>query len=76
MRHALSQAGFCLVSDEDDRTSGPRVSAVDAGVLVSWSVSHGFTALAVEQRAADGQGKDVSGDSMRAIVQAAPCRAC
>ncbi|MFF4402647.1 hypothetical protein [Streptomyces sp. NPDC001480] len=40
------------------------MSEAPAGVLVSWTTSHGFTALAADQRGA-------SSDGMRVVVQAA-----
>jgi hypothetical protein len=45
VRHALSQAGFHLVDDADDRKPGLRAREVPSGVLVEWTTSHGFTAL-------------------------------
>ncbi|WP_143661951.1 hypothetical protein [Streptomyces glaucescens] len=65
VRHALSQAGFHVV-DEDAGDGGPGlvVTAVSAGVLVTWRASDRFTSLVREQSRA-------SGDSMQAIVHAA-----
>ncbi|MEU6688285.1 hypothetical protein [Streptomyces sp. NPDC046832] len=62
--HVLKLAGFLVVDQADDATPGLRVSEVPAGVLVSWTASHGFTALAADQRGA-------SSDGMRVAVQAA-----
>ncbi|MEU6682763.1 hypothetical protein [Streptomyces sp. NPDC046832] len=64
VRHVLKLAGFLVVDQADDATPGLRVSEVPAGVLVSWTASHGFTALAADQRGA-------SSDGMRVAVQAA-----
>lgn len=65
VRHALAQAGFHLVGeDAADNRPGLTVTTVPAGVLVRWTASDGFTSLAKDQPGA-------SGDSMRAIVQAA-----
>ncbi|MET7938238.1 hypothetical protein [Streptomyces sp. NPDC005322] len=64
VRHALKLAGFHVVDEADDTTAGLRVSEAAAGVLVSWTASHGFTALAADQRGASSEG-------MRVVVQAA-----
>ncbi|MGW1562993.1 hypothetical protein ACWCQ1_41810 [Streptomyces sp. NPDC002144] len=63
VRHALKLAGFHIV-EADDAAPGLRLSETPAGVLVSWTTSHGFTALAADQRGA-------SSDGMRVVVQAA-----
>ncbi|MFF4308490.1 hypothetical protein [Streptomyces sp. NPDC001601] len=62
--HALKLAGFHVVDQADDTTPGLRVSEAPEGVLVSWTASHGFLALAADQRGA-------SSDGMRVVVQAA-----
>nr|WP_024127677.1 hypothetical protein [Streptomyces sp. F12]AHE40441.1 Hypothetical protein pFRL6_354 [Streptomyces sp. F12] len=62
--YALKLAGFHVVDEADDAATGLRVSETPAGVLVSWTTSHGFTALAADQRGA-------SSDGMRVAVQAA-----
>ncbi|GAA0907339.1 MULTISPECIES: hypothetical protein [Streptomyces violaceusniger group] len=64
VRHALKLAGFHVVDQVDDTTPGLRVSEAPAGVLVGWTTSHGFTALAADQRGA-------SSDGMWVVVQAA-----
>ncbi|MGW1564759.1 hypothetical protein ACWCQ1_51430 [Streptomyces sp. NPDC002144] len=64
VRHVLKVAGFHIVDEADDGAPGLRVSAGPAGVLVNWTASHGFTALAADQRGASGGG-------MRVVVQAA-----
>ncbi|MGX1564676.1 hypothetical protein [Streptomyces sp. NPDC055506] len=65
VRHALTQAGFHLVvEDAEDGRTVLAVMDVPAGVLVRWTASDGFTSLAMDQPGA-------SGDSMRAVVQAA-----
>ncbi|WAU78402.1 hypothetical protein O1Q96_00730 (plasmid) [Streptomyces sp. Qhu-G9] len=64
VRHALIQAGFHLVGEAEDGGPGLAVTDVPAGVLVRWTASDGFAALAKEQRGA-------LGDGMQAIVQAA-----
>ncbi|MFF6983814.1 hypothetical protein ACFZAV_40555 [Streptomyces sp. NPDC008343] len=64
VRHALKLAGFHVADEADDTTPGLRVSEAPTGVLVSWTRSHGFTALAADQRG-------VSSDGMRGVVQAA-----
>lgn len=64
VRHALKLAGFHIVDEVDDAAPGLRVSEAPGGVLVSWTTSHGFTALAADQRGA-------SSDGMRVVVQAA-----
>ncbi|MGW6564930.1 hypothetical protein [Streptomyces sp. NPDC054975] len=65
VRHALTQAGFHLVrGDAEDGRPGISVMQVPAGVLVRWTASDGFRALAQAPRGA-------SGDSMQAIVRAA-----
>ncbi|MER7109472.1 hypothetical protein [Streptomyces sp. NPDC000229] len=65
VRHALSQAGFHLVGGvADDNGPGLRVTEAPAGVLITWTASHGFASLAAGQPRA-------SGDSMKAVVQAA-----
>ncbi|MFE6098130.1 hypothetical protein ACFQ7M_40215 [Streptomyces massasporeus] len=64
VRHALKLAGFHVADEADDTTPGLRVNETPAGVLVSWTTSHGFTALAVDQRGASSGG-------MRVVVQAA-----
>ncbi|MEU8679658.1 hypothetical protein [Streptomyces sp. NPDC048560] len=65
VRHALIQAGFYLVGeDAEDSRPGLAVTKVPAGALVKWTASDGFTALAKDQ-------PGVSGDSMKAVVQAA-----
>ncbi|MFF4984015.1 hypothetical protein ACFY3O_28725 [Streptomyces sp. NPDC001046] len=65
VRHALLQAGFHLVGeDEQDGRPGLSVTRCPAGVLVTWTASDGFTSLAKDQ-------PGTSGDSMQAIVQAA-----
>ncbi|ORT54727.1 hypothetical protein [Streptomyces sp. CB03238] len=64
VRHALSQAGFHLVSDADDGKPGLGVTEDPSGVLITWTASDGFSALASDQSGA-------SGDSMKAIVQTA-----
>ncbi len=65
VRHALSQAGFHIV-DEGAEDGGPGlvVTAVPAGVCVTWRASDRFTSLVREQSRA-------SGDNMQAIVHAA-----
>ncbi|MFD8263120.1 hypothetical protein ACFV19_30370 [Streptomyces griseoluteus] len=62
--HALTLAGLDVVDEVDDAARGLRVSAAPVGVLVSWTTSHGFTALATDQRGA-------SSDGLRGVVQAA-----
>ncbi|WP_369275704.1 hypothetical protein AB5J55_42245 [Streptomyces sp. R11] len=57
-------AGFHVVDEADDTTQGLRVSEAPTGVLVSWTMSHGFIALAADQAGA-------SSDGMRVVVQAA-----
>ncbi|MEW2267048.1 hypothetical protein ACGF5T_35050 [Streptomyces sp. NPDC047853] len=65
VRHALTQAGFHLVADDaEDGRPGLAVTEAPTGVLVKWTASDGFTSLARDQ-------PGVSGDSMKAIVQAA-----
>ncbi|MFI1660437.1 hypothetical protein ACH4ZU_36820 [Streptomyces sp. NPDC020472] len=64
VRHALKLAGFHVVDQADDTTPGLRVSEAPTGVLVSWTTSHGFTALAADQR-------EASSDGMRVVVEAA-----
>ncbi|MGW0917152.1 hypothetical protein ACWD1Z_36435 [Streptomyces sp. NPDC002784] len=65
VRHALLQAGFHLVAeDAEDGRPGLSVSETPAGVLVKWTASDGFTALAKDQPGA-------SCGSMQAMVQAA-----
>ncbi|MEU3038089.1 hypothetical protein [Streptomyces griseoaurantiacus] len=64
VRHALQLAGFHIVDEADDAAPGLRVSEAPGGVLVSWTTSHGFTALAADQRGA-------SSDGMWVVVQAA-----
>ncbi|MFE6094452.1 hypothetical protein ACFQ7M_21110 [Streptomyces massasporeus] len=65
VRHALKQAGAHLVGDDvEDGRPGISVTEVPAGVLVRWTASNGFRALAKDQPGA-------SGDNMQAIVQAA-----
>jgi hypothetical protein len=65
VRHALRHAGFPLVGeDEPDGRPGLSVTSCPAVVLVTWTSSDGFTALANRQPGA-------RGDSMKAIVQAA-----
>ncbi|GAA3049107.1 hypothetical protein [Streptomyces glomeratus] len=64
VRYALKLAGFHVVDQADDSTPGLRVSEAPAGVLVSWTTSHGFTALAADQPGA-------WSDGMRVVVQAA-----
>lgn len=64
VRHVLSQAGFHLAGEADSDAPGLRVSEAPGGVLVRWAASDGFSALASERAGG-------SGDSMRAIVQAA-----
>lgn len=58
-------AGFHLVGDvEDDGRPGLRVTQDPSGVLITWTASHGFAALAANRFGS-------SGDSMKTIVQAA-----
>ncbi|MFF3349748.1 hypothetical protein [Streptomyces sp. NPDC002779] len=65
VRHALLQAGFHLVAgDAKGGRPGLSVTEVPVGVLVKWTASDGFTALAKDQPGA-------SCGSMQAIVQAA-----
>lgn len=64
VRHALKLAGFQVVDAADGSTPGLKVSEAASGVLVSWATSHGFTALAADQRGASSEG-------MRMAVQAA-----
>ncbi|MFF3699207.1 hypothetical protein [Streptomyces sp. NPDC002221] len=64
VRHVLKLAGFHVVDEADHVTPGLKVEAVPAGVVVSWTASHGFTALASDQR-------NASSDGMRVVVQAA-----
>ncbi|MFG2746833.1 MULTISPECIES: hypothetical protein [Streptomyces] len=64
VRHALVQAGFHLVGEDDSRTPGLRVSEVSEGALVGWTASDGFAALASDQSGA-------TSDGIRAVVQAA-----
>jgi hypothetical protein len=64
VKRALTQAGFHLAEDADDRHPGLRVMPVPPGALIKWTASDGFTALAADQPGA-------SGDAMKAIVQAA-----
>ncbi|MEU6594131.1 hypothetical protein ABZ923_33825 [Streptomyces sp. NPDC046881] len=61
---ALKLAGFHVVDEADDTALGLKVGETPMGVLVSWMASHGFTALAADQRAA-------SGDGIRMAVRAA-----
>ncbi|WP_142147215.1 hypothetical protein [Streptomyces sp. SLBN-31] len=61
MRHALAQAGFPLVGAADP---GLAVREAPNAVLVKWTASDTFTALAQGHPRA-------TGDSMQAIVQAA-----
>ncbi|MGW0336995.1 hypothetical protein ACWD0J_35080 [Streptomyces sp. NPDC003011] len=61
----MIEAGFNLVGDDmQDARPGLAVTRVAVGVLVSWTASDGFTALAKDQAGA-------SGDSLQAVVQAA-----
>ncbi|WP_114041667.1 hypothetical protein [Streptomyces sp. SDr-06] len=66
VRHALQQAGFQLTDNNGAAASGPglAVTQVPAGVLIKWTASDGFTALANDQ-------PGISGDSMHTAVQAA-----
>ncbi|MEU6324650.1 hypothetical protein [Streptomyces sp. NPDC047009] len=64
VKRALTQAGFHLAEDADDRHLGLRVVPAPRGVLIKWTASDGFTALAA------GRSRS-SGDAMKAIVQAA-----
>ncbi|WP_327686506.1 hypothetical protein [Streptomyces sp. NBC_00467] len=65
VRRALLQAGFHLKGEgAEDGGPGLSVTEVPAGVLVKWTASDGFTALAEDQLT-------TSGDSMQAVVQAA-----
>ncbi|MFF4331146.1 hypothetical protein ACFYZT_32155 [Streptomyces sp. NPDC001591] len=65
VRHALMHAGFHLAGDvADDNRPGLRVAQDPSGVLITWTTSDGFAALSASQPGA-------SGDSMKAIVQAA-----
>lgn len=66
VRSALFQAGFHELGNAESGVPGLRVTEVDAGVLVSWTASDGFTSLAREQA-----GRAPSGDRMRAMVEAA-----
>ncbi|WP_371674050.1 hypothetical protein OG985_44120 [Streptomyces sp. NBC_00289] len=66
MSSALVQAGFHVLGDADSAGLGLRVVEVPAGVVVQWTVSDGFTALAREQAI-----RAPGGDSMGAMVQAA-----
>ncbi|MGP3637741.1 hypothetical protein ACTU45_31140 [Streptomyces sp. 24-1644] len=62
MRYTLIQAGFYLVGDvSGDARPGLRESEDPAGVLITWTASDGFFALQ----------PGASGDTMKAIVQAA-----
>ncbi|MCZ4103448.1 hypothetical protein C8250_000100 [Streptomyces sp. So13.3] len=64
VRHALAHAGFHLVGEVPaDNRPGLRVTEDPSGVLITWTASDGFSALASNQLA--------PGDSMKAIVQAA-----
>ncbi|MFF1451322.1 hypothetical protein ACFVYF_24775 [Streptomyces sp. NPDC058274] len=74
IRRALTAAGFTVVGETEENAPGLRVSEDDSGVLVGWTASHGFEALADQSRGSDGaDGADGSGtsDSMRTIVRAA-----
>ncbi|MEV7691625.1 hypothetical protein [Streptomyces bungoensis] len=64
VRHVLKLAGFHVVDESDDTTLGLRVSEAPGGVLVSWTTSHGFTALVADRPGASGNG-------VRVVVQAA-----
>ncbi|MEU6656825.1 hypothetical protein ABZ904_47890 [Streptomyces sp. NPDC046900] len=64
VKHALTQAGFHLAEDADNRHPGLRVMPAPSGVLIKWTASDGFTALAAARSRS-------SGDAMKAIVQAA-----
>ncbi|MGW9031602.1 hypothetical protein ACWGQ5_47855 [Streptomyces sp. NPDC055722] len=61
---ALTQAGFDLADDADDRRPGLRVTAALSGVLIKWTASDGLTALAAEQ-------PKTSSNGMQAVVQTA-----
>jgi hypothetical protein len=65
VRHALNQAGFEVVGGADRRIPGLQVSESPAGVLVTWAMSDGFTALAADQLGRDDR------DGMRVAVQTA-----
>jgi hypothetical protein len=64
VKRALTQAGFHLAEDADDRHPGLRVTPASRGALIKWTASDGFTALAADRSRS-------SGDAMNAIVQAA-----
>jgi hypothetical protein len=74
VKRALRQAGFHLAEDaDDDRHLGLRVMPAPLGVLIKWTASDGFTALAADRSRS-------SSDAMKAIVQAhqfgLSCRMC
>jgi hypothetical protein len=71
IRRALTAAGFTVVGETEENSPGLRVSEDDSGVLVGWTVSHGFEALADQSRGSDGADGSGTSDSMRTIVQAA-----
>ncbi|MFD3549192.1 hypothetical protein ACFWUW_26915 [Streptomyces sp. NPDC058655] len=64
VRHALIQAGFHLAGDVQDGRPGLQVVEDPSGALIRWTTSAGFASLAAAQPGA-------SGDSMKAVVQAA-----
>ncbi|MEU6323355.1 hypothetical protein [Streptomyces sp. NPDC047009] len=64
VKRALTQAGFHLTDDADDRHPGLRVMPAPPGVLIKWTASDGFTALAADRSSSPG-------DAMKAIVQTA-----
>lgn len=64
VRHALIQAGFHLVGDVEEGRPGLQVVEDPSGALIRWTTSDGFASLASAQSGA-------SGDTMKAIVQAA-----
>ncbi|MFD5074213.1 hypothetical protein [Streptomyces sp. NPDC058371] len=71
IRRALTAAGFTVVGETERNSPGLRVSEDESGVLVGWTASHGFEALADQSRGSDGADGSGTNGSMRAIVQAA-----
>ncbi|MFF1519896.1 hypothetical protein [Streptomyces sp. NPDC058305] len=68
VRRALMQAGFILVTeDAEAEVIGLSVIEVPTGVLVRWTVSDAFTALANDQGEACG---DTIQEAVRAAVSA------
>ncbi|MET7436224.1 hypothetical protein ACFYQQ_28415 [Streptomyces sp. NPDC005496] len=69
IRRALETAGFTVVNDAESGRPGLRVQEDAAGVMVSWTASHGFEALADQSRSSANE--PAAGDSMRDVIEAA-----